>query len=545
MRATIYARYSSDNQRDASIEDQVRECRARLEHEGWELVNVYSDHGISGATILRPAYQQLLQDMRLGQFEVIVTEALDRLSRDQENVAGLYKQASFAGVKVFTLAEGEISELHVGLSGAMNALYLKHLAQKTHRGLEGRVRQGRSGGGLCYGYDIEAGGEDDRGKRRINLAEAEIIRRIFREYAAGKSPRKVAYELNAEGVPGPRGKHWAQSTINGSAKRRTGILNNELYIGRLVWNRQRFIKDPATGKRIARLRPESEWVIHDVPELRIVDQELWEKVKRRQGHIRENPKHQVGRHAFWDRRRPRYLFSGLMKCGACGGGYSKVSANLFGCSTARNTGTCDNRINIRRDVLEPTILNGLKEHLMDPELFKEFADEFIRELNRLRGDGERLLAQHQRELAHCESRIKKIVDAIAEGLPARALKAELEELEANRERLEQEVTMAPEPKPLLHPNLAELYRTKVADLLRFLTGDEPDPEAIGLIRSLVDEITLTPENGDLRVDLKGDLAAILNMATNKKPADEVHGLEQVKLVAGARNPRQLALEAWV
>ena len=77
MRAVIYARYSSDNQRDASIEDQVRECRARLEHEGWELANVYSDHGISGATILRPAYQQLLEDMRRGQFEVIVTEAGD------------------------------------------------------------------------------------------------------------------------------------------------------------------------------------------------------------------------------------------------------------------------------------------------------------------------------------------------------------------------------------------------------------------------------------------------------------------------------------
>ena len=109
--------------------------------------------------------------------------------------------------------------------------------------------------------------------------------------------------------------------------------------------------------------------------------------------------------------------------------------------------------------------------------------------------------------------------------------------------------MAPEPKPLLHPNLAELYRTKVAGLVTFLTDDEADPEAVNLIRSLVEEITLTPENGELRVDLKGDLAAILNMATNKKPADEVHGLEQVKLVAGARyllyrNSRVLPYRGW-
>ena len=97
---------------------------------------MYSDHGISGATILRPAYQNLLEDMRRGHFEVIVTEALDRLSRDQENVAALYKQASFAGVNVVTLAEGEISELHVGFSGAMNALYLKLSLLLTPSGAE-------------------------------------------------------------------------------------------------------------------------------------------------------------------------------------------------------------------------------------------------------------------------------------------------------------------------------------------------------------------------------------------------------------------------
>ena len=535
MRAAIYARYSSANQRDASIEDQVRTCKAHIKHERWSLAGTYTDHAISGATTLRPGYQKLLEDARSGSFDVVLSEGLDRLSRDLEDIAGLFKQLSFAGIKIVTLAEGEISELHVGLKGTMNALYLKDLAQKTWRGLEGRVRQGRSGGGLCYGYDVAPGGEDDRGKRRINLSEAEIVRRIFRNYAAGKSPRKIAYELNAEGVHGSRGKHWSQSTINGNTKRGNGLLNNELYIGRMVWNRQRFIKDPTTGRRVGRPRPESEWIIHDVPELRIIDQELWEKVKLRQRRIHENPKRPTDRNAFWDRRRPRYLFSGLMKCGTCGGGYSKVSANLFGCSTARNTGTCNNRQNIRRDVLEATILNGLKEHLMDPVLFKEFADEFIREINRLRGDEKRLLTQRQGDLARCESRIKKIVNAIAEGMPARPLKVELEELEAKRERFEREITTAPEPKALLHPNLAEFYRKKVADLDTILANDEADPEAFRLIRSLVDEIILTPDDGAaLRVDLKGDLAAILNMATSKKPADEVHGLEQVKVVAGAR-----------
>ena len=93
------------------------------------------------------------------------------------------------------------------------------------------------------------------GERRINAQEAAIVRRIFEDYAAGVSPRAIAKRLNAEGVPGPRRK-WGPSTIHGNRQRGTGILNNELYIGRLVWNRLRYVKDPETGKRVSRLNPE-------------------------------------------------------------------------------------------------------------------------------------------------------------------------------------------------------------------------------------------------------------------------------------------------
>src|SRR4029078_4542736 len=198
--AAIYARYSSENQRDASIEDQVRQCRARIDQEGWQIGEVYSDHAISGATTLRPGYQKMLEDARAGRFDVLVAEALDRLSRDQENIAGLFKQLSFAGVRLITLSEGEVGELHVGLKGTMNALFLKDLAQKTRRGLEGRVRQGKSGGGLCFSYDVvrkfDAAGEAVHGERRINDAEAAIVRRIFEEFANGRSPRAIAPSLN-------------------------------------------------------------------------------------------------------------------------------------------------------------------------------------------------------------------------------------------------------------------------------------------------------------------------------------------------------------
>lgn len=124
MKAVIYARYSSDLQSAASIDDQIRVCKERIQREGWHLVRSYSDRAASGASLLRPEYQALLEDARLQKFEVVVAEALDRLSRDQEHVAHLYKALSFAGVRLVTLSEGEISELHVGLSGTMGALYL-------------------------------------------------------------------------------------------------------------------------------------------------------------------------------------------------------------------------------------------------------------------------------------------------------------------------------------------------------------------------------------------------------------------------------------
>ena len=189
-----------------------------------------------GLTSKRPI--DLPEDARAGTFDVIVAESIDRLSRDQEHIAAFDKAMSFAGVAVVTTSEGDINELHLDLKGTMSALYLKDLADKTRRGLEGRVRKGKSGGGICYGYGVLAKpGSDDgegRGHRYVIEDEAIIIRRIFKDYDAGKSPKSIAHALNRERVPGPKGGHWSPSTIYGNWRRGTGILNNELYIDRMV-----------------------------------------------------------------------------------------------------------------------------------------------------------------------------------------------------------------------------------------------------------------------------------------------------------------------
>jgi hypothetical protein len=153
------------------------------------------------------------------------------------------------------------------------------------------VEKGKAGGGLCYGYDVvkstDSEGERVRGERKINEAEAAIVRRIFREFAVGKSPRAIATDLNRDGIPGPLGRSWGDTTIRGHACRGNGVVNNELYAGVLVWNRQRFIKDPNTGKRVSRPNPEAKWIRIEVPELRVVDDELWRRVKLRQAELCE------------------------------------------------------------------------------------------------------------------------------------------------------------------------------------------------------------------------------------------------------------------
>jgi site-specific DNA recombinase len=210
MRAVIYARYSSDLQSTASIDDQIRLCRERVERENGTVVDLYADYAISGSSLRnRPSMQALLNQARNGKFDCVFAEALDRISRDQEDIAAIYKRLGHSGIRLFTLAEGEITELHVGLKGTMNALYLKDLAHKTRRGLRGRVESGRSGGGLCYGYDVvhetAPDGTAVPGRRRINETEAEVVRQIFVSFASGHSPRRIALDLNRARIRAPGG----------------------------------------------------------------------------------------------------------------------------------------------------------------------------------------------------------------------------------------------------------------------------------------------------------------------------------------------------
>jgi site-specific DNA recombinase len=543
MRAGLYARYSSENQRQASIADQFRVCRLHAERQSWKIVEEYCDHAISGgASLLRPGIQALMADAGRRRFDVILTESLDRLSRDMEDIAGLYKRLRFAGVRIVTLAEGDISDLHIGFKGTMGALYLKDLADKTRRGLRGRIEAGKSGGGLCYGYIVDrritANGQPVTGERTINETEAAVVVRIFRNYANGQSSRAIAWRLNRDGIPGPFGNAWGPSTIHGNPKRGNGILNNELYIGRLVWNRQRFIKDPETGRRVSRLNPESEWITRAVPELRIVDQELWERVKARQKALTFTPKDKASSNPMNDRRRPKHLLAGLAKCGVCSGGYTLISENLLGCANHKSKGTCTNRINIRRDALEASVLGGLRTHLMHPDLFREFCTEFTAEINRLRKQERALQASWEAEQKRIDRELDTLLNLILKGGAAERINAKMVQLEARKAELTEKLANAHEPPPVLHPNMAMIWQQRIADLHEALQDEATKVEAFSVLRSLIDRVTLVPEGDQLAIVLRGDLAGMLAVSVNKKrPVQERADLEaQLSLVAGARSP---------
>jgi hypothetical protein len=239
-----------------------------------------------------------------------------------------------------------------------------------------------------------------------------------------------------------------------------------------------------------------------------------------------------------DRRRPRYLFSGLLKCGSCGGGFVKYSHDRLGCAAARTKGTCDNLLTIKRPFVEACVLNGLRDHLMDPSMCETFCEEYTRHLNELRMERSAASRGYRSELDKVTRDLDRLVQAILDGVPGSRVKDRMVELEA-RQELEALLAEAVEEPVLLHPNLAQLYRQQVARLVEALNDEHHRTEAAEIIRGLIDRIELTPkeENGArmLTIELRGTLAGILSLATNSERPLRDSGLSvrEITLVAGA------------
>ena len=519
MRAVIYARFSSDLQDMRSIDDQVALCRQHATRLGAEVIEVQTVYALTGATRNRPGLNALLAGARIHRFDLVVAEALDRLSRDQEDGAHIFKALTFADIAIDTPAEGRISELHIGLKGTMNALFLKDMAAKVRRGQAGRANAGSIPAGLAYGYEVvrefDQRGEPVRGKRRIVESQAAIVRRIFAEYAEGIAPREIARRLNTEGVPSSTGATWSASTILGHRQRRTGILCNELYIGRLVWNVCAYSRDPATGKRHERFNPEADWQVADVPDLRIVDQETWQRARV----IRDR------QHTRPERvRRPKRMLSGLVRCGVCGGPMIVAYKDHMACGTYRSRAGCDSGRKLNTLRLEGRILAGLKEALLNEDALHAFTEEFRKcyaEQGRDRRMEERRLAK---EIKGLESKIERLVTAIADGTDTPAMRAQLVELEQRKAQADQVTTdlTGSERVVALLPNLPDAFRRKVEGLEAAIAADGMIAQsAHAALREMIETIVATPgdQRGAWTLEIRTRADALLGLATGEAPGD--------------------------
>ena len=542
MRVALYARYSTDMQKPETIAVQNGNMRAFVVKAGWQEFGAWADEAISGATLNRPGIQALLAACERREVDVVLADELDRVSRGQSHTAKVYERLQFLGIRLVTVAEGEITRLHVGMKGTMNAEQISATSRKTRDALADRHMRGLNAGGRAYGYELDfqldARGDRIPGHLKVNPTEAETIVWIYEQYAAGRSAKDIAAELYRRGVPGPRGGKWSASTINGNKKRGTGILNNQAYIGRPEHQRQTFRKDPETGKRHAFATAEGVKKTAEAPHLRIVSDELWAKVKARQEQTACPHGPEVT--PFWAKQRPKYLLTGKVTCGVCGSNYGKVGKLRSGCHARSNYGEagCSNNLTIRIGELEEQVLGALKDDMLRPEVIEAFVAEYVAESNRLARERDRDGAAHRQELKGVEAGIHRLTNAILNGVDATLVRDELNRLGRRKTTLEDMLAEATEPSApaLFHPKLAQVYREKVEDLLAAYSSEASRAQAQEIIRGLIERIVLTPVDGVLRVEMTGDLSAMLTISQagrrKNAPGADATEVRQVKMVAG-------------
>jgi DNA invertase Pin-like site-specific DNA recombinase len=539
MRTLIYARFSSDLQNDRSIDDQIADCRARAAREGWEVVDVFTDYAISGGAGLsegqRPGMNALIGRVQAGGIGQVLADTSSRIARDLGDFDRLRKLLAFHGARLFSLADGELD----GFKGTVKALIdeqqRKDTAHNIRRGQRGRALDKMNPGGMAYGYRkvarFDERGQAILGLREIDPDQAPIVVSIFTWMAEGMSTREICARLNGQGIAAPGGGRWSVATVLGHAQRRNGILRNDLYRGRIIYNRTRKVEHPVSRKKTIRLNPEHEWTIVDAPELRIVDEDLWEaahaRIQRFAGGLRAPV------------RRARRLLSGKAFCGVCGATWRVLSGtNRFGgrwgCAARHDGRGCTNGRTITNQSFEKRVLKGLSERLLDPELVAAYVEEYraawAEEAKKGRKDRTRI----ERRKADAEARIRRLMESYADGrLDLDSVADMIAGAKAEKARCAAELAeLAAEKVIALHPGLVDAYRRRIADLTRALDGDDRHA-AREAVRALIDRIVVTPKEPRVTVGKDGTRRKEPTIGT----AIEVHGLlSSVVEMAGGKLP---------
>lgn len=532
-----YARYSSHNQREASIEDQQRICNRFAEGAGLTVTRKYSDSAKTGKTDDRPEYLKLKKDIINGEIDVLIVDDLSRLSR-KIDASTTIEEFKYYGTRVISVSDGidsfdKSSGLLIGIRTTINSNLSSEMKQKIHRGQEGNAISGKTTGGRFYGYKPIPVYSDTKkdayglpvieyGVLQINEEEAKVVRQIF-EWAAEEVPiARIANKLNKLGISGPTGKGWTTSTISSSsAGLPYGILNNKLYIGVKIWNKRETARHPITGEQRTIARDESEWVTVDMPELRIISDELWNAVKKcqekrkaksKKKRAESHPNARTG-------RAPGYLFSSILKCGNCGSNMIMVDKNNYRCGDAHRRGEafCANKQKISRKEVEKKLLSSIKSDLFHQDVVEVFMHEANKELRKRKEDLAPNIKKLKAELRTIGKTADNIIGFIGSQssltdsnlLGEKLQKLELDKLEVER-KLSVEDSMISSIDRIL-PRAMDRYRDLVDNL------PESMKEDLDILRTQVkgildEKIVMTPQgDGKWEATYRGSFRGLLRL----------------------------------
>ena len=406
----------------------------------------------------------------------------------------------------------------------------KDLGAKIKRGQNGLVAEGKVPGVVTYGYDRVLG---KPAERVINEDEAKIVRRIFREYAAGASPRAIAAGLTRDGIPSPSGSPiWNfQTLISGGGKKHGGILSNPLYIGKLIWNQHRTVRNPDTGAESKRARPQSDHIVKEVPHLRIVDQKLWDAA---QAARKARSEARIGDQVI---SRPTllrapHLLSGLLRCGVCNGHMIVCKLSLgkryVMCAAAFQRSACTHRKSYVLETIQQGVIDGMRQELTDPQAIAKEAKVYHQHYAELAKKNGAERAAVERKRNRLVVQIDRIVTAISDSdEPLPTLLASLKAKEAERVGLEERIRLlgAETNVVSLHPNVIEAYKATIEKLHEALVRKPDDPSARAAIANLIDSVVVHPTEYRAPYDISvyGRLSAIMgvNLFPTKRTNREI------------------------
>ncbi len=459
MRVAIYARYSSENQSEKSIDDQIRVCQKYIEANkfSFDPRHIYVDEAISGSIIQRPGLQALEKAIENKEIDAVAVDDLSRLSRSNHQMLTLVNKFNFYEIKIISVSDGIVtdddnSKLGIHIRGLINELYLDDLKKKTMRGLEGQKLRGFSTGESVYGYRSQPVGELRLNKKgqpkyegmihKIDEEEAGIVRRIYREFVGGKSVNAIVQDLNRDNILTRKkcANGWNTSTVS-------RILKNEKYSGEWVWRKYKNVRDPMTGRVKKVNRPEREQISSFKEALVIIDKETWEKAQRRWQELegswpmtKQTEKTSTQQKSYVHSN-PPHLLSGLLKCKSCNGAIVQLSGKgggYYGCYNSKRK-TCKNKLLVPRKKIESIIIDSLKEKFLTAENLKYVYEKLEKNIAKTLNEVPEELKQKRVQHEKVQAELQNLLNFIKAGNFSKVVSDALTEAESRGEKIKNEV----------------------------------------------------------------------------------------------------------